>query len=499
MIDNMIISKEVKSIIKKLQSRGFQAYIVGGCVRDLLLRKNPQDWDIATNAMPEEIQRIFPKSFYENRFFTVGVQTGSKDPTLKIIEITTFRSEAKYTDKRHPDLVKPAKTIEEDLGRRDFTVNAMALQISDTKTEPQSISEFKIIDPFSGKNDLKNRIIRAVGNPKERFSEDALRMMRAVRLSVGLGKEWEIEKKTEKEIKNHAGLLRIISKDRIRDELEKILLKPSASEGIELLRRLGLLKFIIPELEEGYGVGQNKQHKYTVWEHNLRSLQYAAQKNYSLEVRLAALLHDVAKPRVKKGEGPNCTFYGHEVLGTKMTVAILERLRFPKQIVEKVSLLVRAHMFNYDPEVVTDSSVRRLVYRIGPENIKELVQLREADRIGHGVPKAVPYRLRHFMFRVEKVLKRPISRTMMKLNGTELMQLLNIPEGPRVGAILDLLFEDILDKPEHNQKEYLQKKALALNNLSDEELASLRKKAQEKYANLLKSKEEELKKKYWVS
>src|SRR3989338_6227379 len=434
----MKIPKEIQLVIKELQSNGFVAYGVGGCVRDLLLNEEPKDWDITTSAAPDKIQKIFPDSFYENRFFTVGVRTKSKNPALKIIEVTTFRSEAKYTDKRHPDAVKPAKTLREDLARRDFTVNAMALEMQNAKC--------KIIDPFDGQKDLKGKLIRAVGNPEERFSEDALRMMRAVRLAVQL--DFEIEQKTGEAVKQKAGLLQMIAKERLADELRKIIMAANADYGIELLREYGLLMHIMPELEEGWGVGQNKHHKYTVCEHNLRSLCYAAGKGYGFEVRMAALLHDIGKPRAKRGEGPDCTFYGHEV--------------------------------------VTDASVRRLVAKVGVENMRELVQLREAGRIGSGVPKAIPYRLRHFMFRVEKVLAKPISRGIMKLNGNEVMSLLSIAAGPKVGAILDLLFEDILDNPMNNKKEYLERRVKALNELSDQELAELRKKAQATYEGLLK-------------
>jgi len=493
----MQIPKEVQKIITKLQKSGFEAYIVGGCVRDILLGKKPKDWDITTNAKPKEIQKLFPKSFYENKFFTVGVQTGSEDETLKIIEVTTFRSEAKYTDKRHPDEVKPAKTLEEDLARRDFTVNAMALQIQNSKFKIQNDNaKFKIIDPFGGQNDLKNRLIKTVGNPEARFQEDALRLMRAIRLATTLG--FNIESKTGEALKENAGLLKMIAKERIADELKKIIMCKKADYGIELLREYGLLKYVLPELEEGWGVWQNKHHKYTVWEHNLRSLRYAAEKEYSFEVRMASLLHDVGKPRTKRGEGPDCTFYGHEVVGAKMVTQMLERLRFPKHEIEKIAILVRAHMFNYDPEVVTDSSVRRLVNKIGPENIRELVQLREADRIGSGVPKAIPYRLRHFMFRVEKVLRQPISRKMMKVNGNDLIKELKMEPGPRLGAVLDLLFEEVLDDPSRNDRKYLLGRAKELARISEKKLLEMRRVAKEKYENLLLAEEEAIKRKYYV-
>jgi tRNA nucleotidyltransferase/poly(A) polymerase len=254
----MVIPKEIKFVVEKLKDNNFEAYLVGGCVRDLILGEieglpiEPEDWDIATNAKPEEIIKVFPKSFYENKFLTVTVQIKSKNPKLKEVEITTYRLEAKYTDKRHPDEIRFAKTLKEDLKRRDFTINALAL------SEAEGMA--KIIDYFGGQKDVENKIIRAVGKPEDRFNEDALRMLRAVRFAVAL--DFEIEKKTAEAIKNNSPWLEAISKERIRDEFLKIIMSNRAAEGIELLRKLGLLKYIIPELEEGYKVGQNKHHIY---------------------------------------------------------------------------------------------------------------------------------------------------------------------------------------------------------------------------------------------
>ena len=272
----MKIPKEVKIIIAKLKKAGFKAYVVGGCVRDFLRKVEPADWDIATNAKPKEIQKIFPKSFYNNKFFTVAVQTKSEKPNLKEVEITTYRSEAKYTDKRHPDEIKFAKTIEEDLARRDFVINAMAMMVDE---------ELKIIDPYGGQKDLKDKIIRAVGNAEERFEEDALRMMRAVRFATTLG--FEIEEKTAKAIEKNSSSFEIVSKERTRDEFLKIIMAEKPSKGIEFLRKLGLLKYIIPELEEGYGVSQNKHHIYGCYEHYLKSLDYSTSQNDNMVVHNA--------------------------------------------------------------------------------------------------------------------------------------------------------------------------------------------------------------------
>jgi poly(A) polymerase/tRNA nucleotidyltransferase (CCA-adding enzyme) len=484
-----IEKSEIKEVSEALLKAGFEACLVGGCVRDVLLEKEPKDWDITTNAKPEEIQKIFPDSVYENNFGTVGVKTDSSDPRLKIIEITTYRLEGKYTDKRHPDEVVFAKTIEEDLARRDFTVNAMALRMDLNKP-------FELIDPFGGMQDLDKKTIKAVGDPENRFQEDALRMMRAVRFMAQLG--FKIENGTEEAIKKHAGLLEFISKERIRDEFSKTLMTDGAAEGVDMLRELGLLKYAVPELMDGVGVSQNHHHIFTVFEHNLRSLEYAADKKFPLEIRLAALLHDVGKPISKRGEGPDATFYGHQVIGAKLAARILDRLHFSKEISEKVIGLIREHMFVYDPETVTDAGARRLLRRVGSENIEDLFLLREADRIGSGVPKAQPYRLRHLKFRIEKVSKDPISAKMLQLDGGDLMKDLNMVPGPRIGSILAILLEEVLDDPSNNTKEILLERARTLNALEDKQLAEMAKFAKKSANEAQTEIEEEIKKKYFV-
>jgi poly(A) polymerase/tRNA nucleotidyltransferase (CCA-adding enzyme) len=486
----MSIPKEVKSIILKLKKADFEAFIVGGCVRDFLREVESRDWDVATNAKPKEIQKLFPKSFYKNKFFTVTVQTKSKKPQLKEIEITTYRSETKYSDKRHPDEIRFAKTIKEDLSRRDFTINAMALTISDNK-----ISE--IVDPLKGKEDLEKKVIRAVGDAKERFSEDALRMMRAARFATTLN--FQIEKKTAKAIKDNAVLLQVISKERIRDEFMKIIMSENAAQGIKLLRELGLLRHVIPELEQGYGVTQNKHHIYKCYEHYVRSLDYAAKKNFNKYVRLAALLHDVGKPETKQGRGLESTFYGHEVVGAKMTAQILERLKFSKKDIEKVVKLVRYHLFYYHPDEVSESSVRRLLRKVGPENIEELIQVRMADRIGSGCPKAEPYKLRHLKYVIEKVSQDPISVSNLKASGNDVMEISKIKPGPKVGQILDILLGYVLEDPKKNKKSFLEKEIKRLGKLSEKELKELSKKSREERGKVEMKKDQMTKKKYWVS
>ena len=485
----MNIPKEVKSIIGTLEKKKFEAFVVGGCVRDLLLGADPEDWDVATSAKPEEIQKVFPESFYENKFLTVTVLTESKNPKLKEIEITTYRKEAKYTDKRHPDEVRFASSLEEDLARRDFTVNAMAVRLAKPTRE--------VRDPFAGQKDLKAKIIRSVGNPQERFTEDALRMMRAIRFAVTLG--FTIEDKTGQAIKKNAHLLKAISKERIREELMKIVMTERAAQGVELLRQLGLLKYIVPELEEGVGCSQNKHHIYDCYEHSLKSFEYAAKNNFNKYVRLAALFHDVAKPRAKRGEGPEATFYGHEVASAKMTLQILARLKFSKKEIEKIVKLVRYHLFYYNVGEVGESSVRRLVLKVGADNVEELLQLRMADRIGSGVPKAEPYKLRHLKYIIEKVSRDPISVKMLKVSGKEVMEVLKTQPGPRVGQILDILLEHVLSDPEKNEKGFLEKEIKRLGRLSEKELAKSAQGARAGREKIEIKRDEMTKKKYWVT
>ena len=401
------IPKPIIEIIRKLEAAGFEAFVVGGCVRDLLMDIEPKDWDVTTNAKPEEVMEIFSTyappggasadkagSFYENKFGTVGVKSD-----VGVVEVTTYRIESKYSDKRRPDKVEFARTLEEDLSRRDFTINALALKISNfqfpiSNKTPKSKSQntkYEIIDLFNGQDDLKNKVIRAVGNADERFDEDALRMMRAVRFAVTLGGDtnvkrtsgprklsektpFVIEPKTLTAIKKNAKNLRFIAAERIQDELNKILVSDFAAEGIELLRELKLLQYIIPELEKGYGVGQNRHHIYTIWEHSVLSLKNCPSPK--LEVRLATLLHDIAKPETKRGEGAYSTFYNHDHVGARVAERILKRLKYSNDIIQKVRLLVDNHMFYYNVDEVGASSVRRLVRKVGLENIDDLIDLR---------------------------------------------------------------------------------------------------------------------------
>ena len=456
------IPKEVISTIEALQKAGFEAYAVGGCVRDVLLDKKPKDWDITTSAPPQEILKIFPEAIYENDFGTVSVfPKNISDESLKMIEVTPYRTESKYSDKRHPDAVEFGTSLKEDLARRDFTINALALNV---KTD-------EVIDLFQGKRDFRDGLIRAVGKADERFAEDALRMLRAFRFSAELG--FTIEPETFVAIKKHAKLLRVISPERIRDEFSKIIMTERAHEVLDTMREVGMLKYIVPELEEGHDVGQNKHHIYTVWEHNLYALKYAAQNHWSLEVRVAALLHDVGKPRSKRGDGPDSTFYGHEIIGAKMAETMLRRLKYPKHFVEKASKLVRYHLFYYNVDEVGEASVRRLIRKVGPEDMEDLIKVRFCDRIGSGVPKAEPYKLRHFRFVIEKLSRDPISVKMLKIDGSDIMKLAALEPGPKVGMLLNILLEEVLDNPKLNTKVLLDKRAGELAHMTERELKAL--------------------------
>ena len=514
------IPQPIVNIIETLRKAGFEAFVVGGCVRDLILEREPKDWDITTNAIPEKIMRLFPESFYENEFGTVGVKVerfsaksrtgdGSEAMThdpgssvdsseLKIekydiIEVTTYRTEGNYEDNRHPTDVHFTLSLEKDLARRDFTINALAYGPQD--------GDWKLIDPFSGALDIERNVIRTVGNPEERFNEDALRLMRAIRLWSELrnpkekesARNWRIEDATLRAIQKLAKNLGSVSQERIRDELAKIILSESPMEGIEMLHTAGLLRFIIPELELGVGIGQNLHHTYTVWEHNLRALQTCPSKK--LDVLLAALLHDVGKPATKRGNGYNSTFYNHDHVGAQITEKILTRLRFPKAIIKKATLLVDNHLFYYNVDEVTEASVRRLIKRVGLENMADLMAVRIGDRLGSGVPKGKPYKLRHLEYMIDKVSKDPVSVKMLAIKGTDLIEGLKIKAGPQIGAILDVLLAETIENPSLNTREVLLKRASVLK---ESPIETLRELAKEKIEEKRSEDNEQIKKKHWV-
>lgn len=470
---DLSIAIEVSSVTNGLKRAGFEAYLVGGCVRDLLLGIKPKDWDITTNAKPEDIIKIFPKTFYENDFGTVGVvNENATDETLKVIEVTPFRLEGEYSDFRRPDKIEWGKSLSDDLKRRDFTVNALALDIEKFKA-PEDSYKGKLIDLYSGQTDLKDKIIRAVGDPDERFGEDALRMLRAVRISAELG--FTIENKTKKAIQSRANLLEKIAKERIMIEFERIIMSKKPMNGLILAQELGLLEFVAPEFKVMFGVEQNKSHVYDVWEHSLRALQHAADKDYPLEIRLSALLHDIGKPESRRfsKESNDYTFYGHEVIGARITVKFLNNLRFPKKVVDQVRALVRWHMFFSDTERITLSAVRRMIRNVGEDNIWNLMNVRICDRIGMGRPKEDPYRLRKYHSMIEEALRAPISVGMLKISGAKVMEITGEKPGPKIGYILHALLAEALENPDLNKSDYLENRAKELAKLKIGELKKL--------------------------
>jgi len=483
------IPPEVLEVTDALCKAGYDAYLVGGCVRDLLIGKAPKDWDVTTNAHPEQIQELFEETYYNNDFGTVGVVNGrTEDKTLKVVEVTPYRSEGEYTDKRRPDTVTFGVTLEEDLARRDFTVNAIALDPSNGH----------IADPYKGQDDIAAKLLRAVGNPTERFQEDALRMLRAIRLGAELG--FGIEQATFVALTENAESLAHVSKERVRDELTRIIMSSRPMEAVVHMKHTRLLPYVIPDLERSVGVEQNQAHKFTVFEHVLRALQHAADKEWPLEVRLAALFHDISKPECRR-KGPNgeWTFYGHEVVGSRVTRKALKELRYPKEIVEKVVKMVRWHMFFSDPDTITLSAVRRMIVNVGgEETMWDLLNLRRCDRIGTGRPKEQPFRYRKYVSMVEEALRDPINVGMLKIDGKRLMDVTRETPGPRLGNMLHALLEEVLDDPSKNTVEYLEKRALELHELSDEQLTELGKAGKERKEEEDEKEVEELRKKHHV-
>jgi len=515
------IPKEVSYVTEVLEHAGFEAYLVGGCVRDLVLNREPKDWDVTTSAKPEEIIKLFEKTVYENNFGTVGVcvphetQKGSvsqettiqdvshETPEYEIIEVTPYRIEAKYSDFRHPDEVKFSDNLEDDLKRRDFTINAMAFR--NTK---DSIS---LTDMFGGLKDIKDKMIKAVGNPDDRFQEDALRMLRAIRFACQI--DFSMSYETTESILKNSELIKKISAERIRDEFEKIIMSKNPASGILMLQKFNLLKNIIPELEEGIGCEQSGEHIYDVWNHLLHAVQHAADKNWPLEIRLAALFHDIGKPRSRRdivGAKPKenfsallhpaggtfrvqnspstspkkkYTFYGHEVISARLTKKIMERLKFPKKESELVEKLVHTHMFFSDTELITLSAVRRIIAKVGKGNIWALMNVRESDRVGMK-KKETPYRLRKYFAMIEEALRDPISVGQLKINGEYMIKELGIKPGPRMGWILHALLEEVLDAPDKNTVEHLSALVKSLNMLGDDELKTLGERGKEKKEEL---------------
>lgn len=432
----MKLPKEAQTIIDTLKKSGFEVYAVGGSVRDLVMGKSTKGWDFTTSATPEEILKIFPDSFYDNQFGTVGIKTLGD-----IYEVTTYRSEKGYTDHRHPDKITWGSSIEEDLARRDFTINAIAF---DGKN---------FIDPFSGQEDIKKQIIRAVGNPGDRFTEDSLRMMRAIRIASQLG--FMIDEATAIAIKKNAQSIKKISAERIRDELFKLLESPHAADGILVLKNTGLLKFIIPEFEVAFDIPQKspkRHHIYDVGTHSVMALKNCPSTDPL--VRFATLVHDIGKPKTfKKDENELITFYNHEVMGSRIAKTIAERLRLSRKDSEKLFILVRWHQFTVD-ERQTDSALRRFIRRVGKENLFDMLALRIGDRLGGGA-RETSWRLELFKKRLEEVQKQPFTVADLKIDGHDVMKEFGINPGPMVGKILSQIFAEVEAGTLLNEREAL--------------------------------------------
>ena len=494
------IPKEVSHVTETLEKAGFEAYLVGGCVRDILMDREPKDWDITTNAKPDQIIGLFEKTVYENTFGTVGVclpksEVSHETPSIdvshvtsdhdvscetiensteaskyNIIEVTPYRIEAKYSDFRHPDEVIFSESLEDDLKRRDFTVNAMAFR------------DNSITDIFEGIKDIDKQVLRTVGNSDDRFKEDALRMLRAVRFAVQLN--FSISHETSESIFKNSDLIKNISQERIRDEFVKIIMSRNPATGIVMLQKFNLLKNITPELEDGINCEQGGEHVYDVFGHLLNALQHAADKNWPLEIRLSALFHDIGKPKARRFSAPEknkklYTFYGHEVVSARITKKILERLKFSKKEIELVEKLVHNHMFFSDTELITLSAVRRIITKVGVENIWALMNVRECDRVGMK-KKEAPYRLRKYFAMIEEALHDPISVSQLKINGEDLIKDAKIEPGRRMGWILNAILEEVLDDPSKNNKGHLIDLAKSLNILTDDELRTLGERGKEK-------------------
>jgi len=462
------------AFIKKLsrQFPGAEIYLVGGAVRDILLERPTKDFDFVVGKVEaRELEKFLSglgevnlvgKSFGVFKFVPAGFRQGENN--FEAIDVALPRTEHAGMSGGYKDFeVQSDKDLPltQDLGRRDFTINALAWDFKNKK----------LIDEFDGLKDLQDKIIRAIGKPEQRFQEDYTRMLRAIRFSCQL--DFAIEAHTLLVINKKAKFISAISKERIQAEMEKIVMSPRAEDGFRLLQKIGLLEILIPELEAGVGMSQNKAHIYDIFEHSVRALGVAAQREYKLEIRLAALLHDIGKPVTKEGEGIDSTFYNHDQVGAKIAKKILRRLNFSNDVVDYATHLVRYHMFYYALDTVSDAGVRRLLNRLGKDNIDDFIAVRICDRLGMGRPKAKPWKLVELERRFKEVVLDPITPKMLKVNGTELMEILQIKPGPRVGLILSALLGEVLEDPKKNDKELLLARMKQLDKMKDEELKKM--------------------------
>ncbi len=420
-----------------LEAAGYRAYLVGGCVRDLLLGRRPKDLDVATDALPEEVKKLFRRVR----------PTGEKYGTVTVfdfgepVEVTTFRAEDGYADYRHPSRVRLGVTLEEDLARRDFTVNAMALD-----------SQGRLVDPFGGRRDLEEGVIRAVGDPGRRFTEDALRMLRACRLAAELS--FSLHPETRAAIEEHASLIDRVSPERVREEFLRLLLSRDHKKGFDLLLETGLLRLIAPELALLVGVEQGSHHLYDCYTHSLLTV---VDKDHP-SLALAELLHDLGKPETKSvAPDGRVRFYRHEVVGAEKAAGLLERLRFPRRTVEEVAALIRHHLV-YTLRDAGEGGFRRFIHRLGRERVPLLARLVRADVAAHGcMPPERAREVEAVVRKLEEMASRPepLLLSDLAVNGHDLMAALGISPGPRVGRILSRLLEAVLEEPSLNTRERL--------------------------------------------
>ena len=438
-----LIPPHVLALLDRLWSAGHAAYVVGGSLRDALLGWTPHDWDVATDARPERVQALFPGSHYENRFGTVLVPADGGE----VVEVTTFRRDHRYGDHRRPDTVTFGDDLLGDLSRRDFTINALAWgrpRSARSSVGAQAVSA-ELVDAFGGMDDLRRGVLRAVGDPLQRFDEDALRLVRAARLAGQLG--YELDPATEAAMRRTADLVRHVSHERIGQELRKLLRARDPSRGLRVMAATGILDVAFPELAAQRGVPQAKARGMDCWEHTLATVDAAKRLRPADErLALAALLHDVGKPSTMGGGH----FIGHEDVGAQMAGRLMRRLAIPRDVAEPVVHLIRQHMFNYDPSW-TDAAVRRLVQRVGPDAIDDLLLLREADNLGSGQPSDEG-RLLELRRRIAEQQRRgfPLSLKDLAVDGDDLQRELGLGPGPLIGALLERLLDSAIADPARN-------------------------------------------------
>lgn len=424
----------VQLVIKKIRDNDGEAYLVGGCVRDMILMKNPGDYDIATNLRLDKLKEVFPKAVIVGKQFSV----------IKVahdIDIATYRIDGPYSDGRHPDTVMFVDDIIQDLSRRDFTMNAMAFDLE------------RYVDPFNGMDAIRRGVIQTVNSAKVRFKEDSLRMLRAFRFSSLLG--FNIANSTYKAIREMRKLISKVSKERIRDELMRMLEGENILGTLFSMSACGLLYEVLPDLRTCKGFVQNKYHKYDVLEHSFRVVA-AVPKEKPL-LRMAALLHDIGKPPTCKDYGkPHASFHNHEFASADMSKTILHELKFSNNEIDYITTMVGAHMFGYREEM-KDSAIRRLLRRIGKENVADLMLIKYADRVGNGLKEVTEFKWdTRLKQRIDKIFseEHALKISLLEINGKDLMKI-GVEEGPFLGKILRACLDYVIEYPEKNTKKDL--------------------------------------------